>query len=157
MCETSSKIRRLRRAGLPAAAATAGATQGPAQLLSPPSGGKAWPCRVRLGGVLGVPDLLPGFLPCSLGGASTPSSVSLSQQKPSYSRGFPGGTTGEESACQCRRRGRLGLHPQVKKIPWRRKRQPAPVFLPGESHGHRSLAGDSPWGHKESDTTELSD
>ena len=32
--------------------------------------------------------------------------------------------------------------------------QPTPVFLPGESHGQRSLAGYSPWGHKESDTTE---
>ena len=40
------------------------------------------------------------------------------------------------------------------KIPWRRKWQPAPVFLPGESHGQRSLAGCSPWGRKESDTTE---
>ena len=36
----------------------------------------------------------------------------------------------------------------------RRKWQPTPVFLPGESHGQRSLAGYSPWGHKESDTTE---
>jgi len=42
----------------------------------------------------------------------------------------------------------------VGKIPWRRAWQPAPVFLPGESHGQRSLAGYSPWGHKESDTTE---
>ena len=32
--------------------------------------------------------------------------------------------------------------------PWRRKWQPTPVFLPGESHGQRSLAGYSPWGHK---------
>ena len=32
--------------------------------------------------------------------------------------------------------------------------QPTPVFLPGESHGQRSLAGYSPWGHKELDTTE---
>ena len=40
------------------------------------------------------------------------------------------------------------------KIPWRRKWQPTPVFLPGASHGQRSLAGYSPWGHKESDTTE---
>ena len=39
-------------------------------------------------------------------------------------------------------------------IHWRRKWQPTPVFLPGESHGQRSLAGYSPWGHKESDTTE---
>ena len=37
--------------------------------------------------------------------------------------------------------------------PWRRKWQPTPVFLPGESHGERSLAGYSPWGHNESDTT----
>ena len=34
--------------------------------------------------------------------------------------------------------------------------QPTSVFLPGESHGLRSLAGYSPWGHKESDTTERS-
>ena len=39
-------------------------------------------------------------------------------------------------------------------IPWRRKWQPTPIFLPGESHGQRSLVGYSPWGHKESDTTE---
>ena len=39
-------------------------------------------------------------------------------------------------------------------IPWRRKWQPTPVFLPGEFHGQRSLAGYSPWGHKELDTTE---
>ena len=39
------------------------------------------------------------------------------------------------------------------KIPWRRAWQPAAVFLPGESHGQRSLAGNSPWGRKESDRT----
>ena len=38
--------------------------------------------------------------------------------------------------------------------PWRRKWQPTPVFLPGESYGQRSPAGYSPWGHKESDTTD---
>ena len=37
---------------------------------------------------------------------------------------------------------------------WRRKWQPTPVFLPGKSHGWRSLLGYSPWGHKELDTTE---
>ena len=42
----------------------------------------------------------------------------------------------------------------VGKIPWRRKWQPTPKFLPGECHGQRSLVGYSPWGHKESDTTE---
>ena len=38
---------------------------------------------------------------------------------------------------------------------WRRKWQPTPVFLPGESHQRRSLVGCSPWGHTESDTTEV--
>ena len=47
-----------------------------------------------------------------------------------------------------------GLDPWVGKIPWRRKWQPLPAVLPGELHGQRSLAGYSPWGHKESDTTE---
>ena len=47
-----------------------------------------------------------------------------------------------------------GFDPWVGKIPWRRKWQPTPVLLPGESHGGRSLVGYSPWGRKESDTTE---
>ena len=38
---------------------------------------------------------------------------------------------------------------------WRRKWHPTPVFLPGESCGQRSLVGYCPWGHKESDTTEV--
>ena len=42
----------------------------------------------------------------------------------------------------------------VRKIPWRRKWQPTPVLLPGKSQGQRILIGYSPWGHKESDTTE---
>ena len=41
--------------------------------------------------------------------------------------------------------------------PWRRKWQPTPVFLLGESHGERSLAGYSPWGRKESDVTEATE
>ena len=44
--------------------------------------------------------------------------------------------------------------PWVGKIPWRRKWQPTPVFLPGKSHGQKSLVGYSPWGHKVSDTAE---
>ena len=67
---------------------------------------------------------------------------------------FPGGATGEEPFCQCRRHKRLGFDPWVRKIPWRRASQPTPVFLPGGSHGQRSLVGYIPWGHKESDTTE---
>ena len=54
----------------------------------------------------------------------------------------------------CLQCGRPRFHPWVRKIPWRRKWQPTPVFLRGKSHGWRSLAGPSPWGHKESDTTE---
>ena len=65
---------------------------------------------------------------------------------------LPRWPNGKESTCQCRRRKRLGFSPWVGKIPWRRKWQPTPVFLPGESHGQRSLVG-SPWGRKESDTT----
>ena len=49
---------------------------------------------------------------------------------------------------------RLGFDPWVRKIPWRRTWQPTPVFLPGESHGQRSLVNYSPWGCKESDMTE---
>ena len=47
------------------------------------------------------------------------------------------------------------FHPWVKKMPWRRGWLPTLVFLPGRFHGQRSLAGYSPWGCKESDTTEL--
>ena len=47
-----------------------------------------------------------------------------------------------------------GFNPWVGKISWRRKWQPTPVFLPGKSHGWRSLVGYSPWGRKESDMTE---
>ena len=41
-----------------------------------------------------------------------------------------------------------GFDPWVGKIPWRRKWQPAPVFLPGKFHGQRSLVSYSPWGHR---------
>ena len=43
---------------------------------------------------------------------------------------------------------RLGFHPWIGMIPWRRAWQPTPVFLPGESHGQRSLVGYSPWGRR---------
>ena len=54
--------------------------------------------------------------------------------------------------CQCRCK-RCRFNPWVGKIPWRKEWQPTPVFLPGESHGQRSLEGYSPQGHKESDMT----
>ena len=46
------------------------------------------------------------------------------------------------------------FNPWIEKIPWRRKRQPTPVFLPGKFRGQRSLVGYSPQGRKESDMTE---
>ena len=61
--------------------------------------------------------------------------------------------SGKKSAYQCRRHRRRRFSPWVRKIPWRRKWQPTPAFLPGESHGQRSLVGYSPQGRRESDTT----
>jgi len=57
------------------------------------------------------------------------------------SEGFPGGLSGERIHLQC---SRHRFDPWVEKIPWRRAWQPTPVFLSGESHGQRSLAGYSP-------------
>ena len=48
--------------------------------------------------------------------------------------------------CQCKRYKRRKCNPWVRKILWGRKWQPTPVFLPGESHGQRSLMGYSLWG-----------
>ena len=67
---------------------------------------------------------------------------------------FPGGTSSKNSTCQCRRHRRHGFNPWVGRIPWRREWQPTPIFLPGESHGQRSLAGYSPRNCKESDSVE---
>ena len=58
---------------------------------------------------------------------------------------------GSQPACQGRRHKKCWL----RKIPWRRKWQPTPVFLPGECHGERSLEGYGPQCCKESDTTEV--
>ena len=55
--------------------------------------------------------------------------------------GFPGGTSGKEPSCQCRRHKRCRFNPWVGKIPWRRAWQPTPVFSPGESHGQNFLVG----------------
>ena len=54
---------------------------------------------------------------------------------------FPGGSDGKRICLQF---GRPGLSPWVGKIPWRRKWQPTPVFLPGESHRQRNLVGYNP-------------
>ena len=66
-------------------------------------------------------------------------------------RSFPGGSISKESACNS---GDLGSIPGLGRFPWRKEWLHIPVFLPGELHGQRSLAGYSPWYCKESDTTE---
>ena len=60
------------------------------------------------------------------------------------SRGFPGGASGKEPACHCRRQKRYGFNPWGRKTPWRRTQQYTPEFTPRKSHGQRSLAGCSP-------------
>ena len=62
-------------------------------------------------------------------------------------KSFPSGSDGRESTGSA---GDLGF----RKIPWGREWQPCPVFLPGEFHGKRILAGCSPWNHKDLDTIE---
>ena len=100
--------------------------------------------------------LLKGFRGSSAGKESTcsigePSSIPGSGRSP-WRRNrlptpvflaFPGGSDIKESICQCRRHKRPRLDSCIGKIPWRRAWKPTPVFLPGESHGQRSLAGQS--------------
>ena len=64
---------------------------------------------------------------------------------------FPGGSDSSICLSICRR---PGFDPWVGKICWRRKWKSTPVLFPGKSHGQRSLVDYSPWGRKESDTTE---
>ena len=73
-----------------------------------------------------------------------------------FPSGLPSGAVVENPPAndQWRRRKRLRFDPWVGKIPWRRKRQSTPAFLPGEFHGQMRLVGYSPWGHKELDTIE---
>ena len=93
--------------------------------------------------------LVPPSSPCLPGMALSPAgSLSL----PSY--WLPRWLSGKESTCQCRR---YGFNPWLRKIPWRRKWQPTPIFLPWESHGQGGLVGYSLWGCKESDTTEVTE
>jgi len=62
---------------------------------------------------------------------------------------FPRWLSGKASTCQYRSQRRHVFNFWVRKIPWRRGWQPTPVFLPGDSHGQRSLMG-----YKELDSTE---
>ena len=78
---------------------------------------------------------------------SLPPSFAQSCQMINYRdlSGLPGGTSGKETTCQCRRHR---FNPWVRKIPWRRKWQPTLVFSPEKSHGRRSLGVYTPWGCK---------
>ena len=95
-------------------------------------------------------SLLLSYLPrvCYLGyTASSDLCTSLLKDPCEYipvfiNMGLPGWSS-KDSACQCRRRKRPEFDPCVRKIPWRKKRQRTPVFLPRKCHGQRSLAGSS--------------
>ena len=69
--------------------------------------------------------------------------------------GLPRWLSGKDSVCNTGAVEDTGLIPGSGRSPGRRAWQPTPVFLPGESHGQRSLVGYSPWGHKESDLSEV--
>ena len=71
--------------------------------------------------------------------------------------GFPGGASGKEPICRCRRHKKVRFDPWVRKISWRRKWQPVPKFLLGELRSQRSLLGYSPWGRTELDATEVTE
>ena len=102
---------------------------------------RAWqPTPVSLPGEFHGRRTLVGYSPRGRKESDT-TSLSLSRHK-------PGGASGKEPACRCWGCKRRRFYPWVRKIPWRRERLPTPVFLPGDSHRQRSLAGYSPWGHK---------
>ena len=69
--------------------------------------------------------------------------------------GFPGGTGVKNLPAKAGDRGNMGLILGWGLFPWRRKWQPIPIFLPGESHGQGSLVGYSSQGHKELDTLSM--
>ena len=72
-----------------------------------------------------------------------------------FRTGHPWWLSSEEFTCRCRRHKRCGFHPWVRKIPLEEEIAFHSVFLPGESHGQRSLAGYCPWSRQELDTTEV--
>ena len=71
-------------------------------------------------------------------------SMMMIYRRPCSLPALPWWLSSEESACQCRR---CGLNPWFGKIPWSRKWQPIPLFLPGKFYGQRSLGGCNPWHH----------
>ena len=84
-----------------------------------------------------LPD--PGIAPASLASPALAGGFLTSSTTVKY--GLPGSDSGKEPTCQGRRHKTCRFYPWVGKIPWSRKWQPTPVFLPGEFHGQRSLVG----------------
>ena len=89
--------------------------------------------------------------PRSLYKANNGNGLYLAETK-AMTEDFPGGSVvkKKKSSCQYKRHR---FDPWVRKIPWKRKWQPTPIFFPEKSHGQRSLMCYSPWGCKESDMT----
>ena len=92
-------------------------------------------------GSLGHPGTAPSSCCSSQSEGGSDPQGSLPLGVDSEQHGLPRWLSGKEFVCQYRRRG---FNPWVGKIPWRRKRQPTPVFMPGKPHGQGSLAGYSP-------------
>ena len=76
--------------------------------------------------------------------------LDTNSNKAARTQGFPGGSAGKNLPSL----QETGVQSRGGEDPLERKWQRTPIFLPGKSHGQRSLVGHSPWGHKESDTTE---
>ena len=104
----------------------------------------------QLSHIILFPDALPGLSATFLSSGVSP----ILWDTVARLWGIPDGSSGKESTRPCRRCRRSGFNSWVWKILWKRKWQPTSVFLPGESHGQRSLVGCLPWGPKESDMTE---
>ena len=130
--------------------------KGPLVGKSPCAGTVTWPGQQGTQGWflsgrrLGVPDpqqLWSG----ALAGPCPHKRQYLHLMEHSGTRGLPWALSSKESTCRCRT---CRFYSWVGKVPWRRKWQPTPAFLPGESHGQRSLVGYSPWGSEEPDMTE---
>ena len=103
---------------------------------------KKWqPTSVFLPGKFHGQRSLVGYSPWGCNKLDMTEQLSTQAHMPFY--GLLRWLSGKESACQCRR---CGFNPRFGNIPWRRKWHPTPVFVPGKSHGQKSLVGYSPWG-----------
>ena len=93
--------------------------------------------------VIALKSNLAIYTPVQSKGEFDPSLIDMATLLKLFTKlsGLPRWPSGKEPSCQCRR---LGFNPWVRKIPWRRIRQPTLVFLPGKSHGQRSPVGYSP-------------